>query len=174
MLLEIWENRFFNMSKLKTVFVDRDGVINQERSDYVKSISELEIYPNVAKNIKLLKDAGFLVIVITNQSAVNRGIVTHEMINQIHNSIQDHLKKYGTFLDGFYYCPHTPDENCNCRKPKPGLLQKAILELNIDLNSSWMIGDSDSDIEAADSVGCKAIKINDNFSLDNAVEKILN
>ena len=162
------------MHKLKTVFVDRDGVINQERNDYVKSISELEICPNVAKNIKLLKDAGFLVIVITNQSAVNRGIITHEMINQIHNSIQDHLKKYGTFLDGFYYCPHVPDENCNCRKPKPGLLQQAILELNIDLNSSWMIGDSDSDIEAADSVGCKAIKINDNFSLDNAVEKILN
>ena len=162
------------MNKLKTVFVDRDGVINQERSDYVKSISELEIYPNVAKNIKLLKDAGFLVVVITNQSAVNRGIVTPEMINQIHNSIQVHLKKYGTFLDGFYYCPHTPNENCNCRKPKPGLLQQAILELNIDLNSSWMIGDSDSDIEAADSVGCKAIKINDNFSLDNAVEKILN
>ena len=162
------------MNKLKTVFVDRDGVINQERSDYVKSISELEIYPNVAKNIKLLKDAGFLVIVITNQSAVNRGIITHEMINQIHNSIQDHLKKYGTFLDGFYYCPHTPDENCNCRKPKSGLLEKAILELNVDLNSSWMIGDSDSDIEAADSVGCKAIKISDSFSLDNAVEKILN
>ena len=162
------------MNKLKTVFVDRDGVINQERSDYVKSISELEIYPNVAKNIKLLKDAGFLVVVITNQSAVNRGIVTPEMINQIHNSIQNHLKKYGTFLDGFYYCPHTPNENCNCRKPKSGLLEKAILELNIDLNSSWMIGDSDSDIEAADSIGCKAIKINDNFSLDNAVEKILN
>jgi len=162
------------MNKLKTVFVDRDGVINQERSDYVKSISELEIYPNVAKNIKLLKDAGFLVIVITNQSAVNRGIITHEIVSQIHDSIQDHLKKYGTFLDGFYYCPHTPNENCNCRKPKPGLLQQAILELNIDLNSSWMIGDSDSDIEAADSVGCKAIKINDNFSLDNAVEKILN
>ena len=162
------------MNNLKTVFVDRDGVINQERSDYVKSISELEIYPNVAKNIKLLKDPGFLVVVITNQSAVNRGIITHEMINQIHNSIQDHLKKYGTFLDGFYYCPHVPDENCNCRKPKPGLLQQAILELNIDLNSSWMIGDSDSDIEAADSIGCKAIKISDNFSLDNAVQKILN
>ena len=162
------------MNKLKTVFVDRDGVINQERSDYVKSISELEIYPNVAKNIKLLKDAGFLVVVITNQSAVNRGIITHEMINQIHDSIQDHLKKHGTFLDGFYYCPHTPNENCNCRKPKSGLLEKAILELNVDLNSSWMIGDSDSDIEAADSIGCKAIKISDSFSLDSAVEKILN
>ena len=162
------------MNKLKTVFVDRDGVINQERSDYVKSISELEIYPNVAKNIKLLKDAGFLVIVVTNQSAVNRGIITHETVNQIHNSIQVHLKKYGTFLDGFYYCPHTPDENCNCRKPKSGLLEKAILELNVDLNSSWMIGDRDSDVEASNSIGCKAIKISDNFSLDNAVQKILN
>ena len=162
------------MNKLKTVFLDRDGVINQERSDYVKSILELEIYPNVAKNIKLLKDAGFLVVVITNQSAVNRGIVTPEMINQIHNSIQNHLKKYGTFLDGFYYCPHIPNENCNCRKPKSGLLEKAILELNIDLNSSWMIGDRDSDIEAANSIGCKSIKISDSFSLDNAVEKILN
>ena len=162
------------MNKLKTVFVDRDGVINQERSDYVKSISELEIYPNVAKNIKSLKDAGFLVIVITNQSAVNRGIITHEIVSQIHDSIQDHLKKYGTFLDGFYYCPHTPDENCNCRKPKSGLLEKAILELNVDLNSSWMIGDRDSDVEASNSIGCKAIKISDSFSLDNAVEKILN
>ena len=117
------------MNKLKTVFVDRDGVINQERSDYVKSISELEIYPNVAKNIKLLKDAGFLVIVITNQSAVNRGIITHEIVSQIHDSIQDHLKKYGTFLDGFYYCPHTPNENCNCRKPKSGLLDKSNIRI---------------------------------------------
>ena len=162
------------MNKLKTVFVDRDGVINQERSDYVKSIAELEIYPNVAKNIKLLKDAGFLVVVITNQSAVNRGKITHKILNQIHNSIQDHLKKYGTFLDGFYYCPHTPDENCNCRKPKSGLLEKAVLELNIDINSSWMIGDNDSDIEAANSIGCKAIKISNDFSLDNAIEEILN
>ena len=162
------------MNKLKTVFLDRDGVINKEKSDYIKSISELEIFPDVAKNIELLKNAGFLVVVITNQSAVNRGIVTPEMINQIHNSIQGHLKKYGTSLDGFYYCPHIPNENCNCRKPKSGLLEKAILELNIDLNSSWMIGDRDSDIEAANSIGCKAIKIGDSFSLDNAVGKILN
>jgi len=162
------------MNKLKTVFVDRDGVINQERTDYVKSISELEIYPNVAKNIKLLKDAGYLVVVITNQSAINRGIISHEVVNQIHNSIQEYLQKNGTYLDGFYYCPHTPNENCTCRKPKSGLLTKAISELNIDPNSSWMIGDNDSDIEAANSIGCNAIKITNNFSLDNAIEKILN
>ena len=161
------------MNKLKTVFLDRDGVINKERNDYVKSISELEIFPNVAKNVELLKNAGFLVVIITNQSAINRGLITHEMVHKIHGSIQNHLKKNGTCVDGFFYCPHKPDENCNCRKPKSGLLHQAILELNIDLNSSWMIGDSNSDIEAAISIGCKAIKIDNNFSLDNAVDKIL-
>ena len=161
------------MDKLKTIFIDRDGVINHERNDYVKSISELEIFPNVVKNIELLKNAGFLIVVITNQSAINRGIITHEAVNQIHDSIQNHLKKNGTCVDGFFYCPHKPDENCNCRKPKSGLLHQAILELNIDPNSSWMIGDNKSDIEAAISVGCKAIKIDNNFSLDKAIHKIL-
>ena len=161
------------MNKLKTVFLDRDGVINNERNDYVKSISELEIFPNVAKNVELLKNAGFLVVIITNQSAINRGLITHEMVHKIHGSIQNHLKKNGTCVDGFFYCPHKPDENCICRKPKSGLLNKAILELNIDVNSSWMIGDNDSDIEASISIGCKAIKIDNNFSLDNAVDKIL-
>ena len=162
------------MNKLKTIFLDRDGVINKERNDYVKSISELEIFPNIAKNVELLKNAGFLVVIITNQSAINRGLITHEMVNQIHSSIQNYLKANGTRVDGFFYCPHKPDENCNCRKPKSGLLNKAILELNIDVNSSWMIGDNDSDIEASTSIGCKAIKISNNFSLDNAVDKILN
>jgi len=162
------------MNKSKTIFLDRDGVINKERSDYVKSISELEIFPNVAKNVELLKNAGFLVVIITNQSAINRGLITHEMVSQIHDSIQNYLKANGTYVDGFFYCPHKPDENCNCRKPKSGLLNKAILELNIDINSSWMIGDNDSDIEASTSIGCKAIKIDNNFSLDNAVDKILN
>jgi histidinol-phosphate phosphatase family protein len=162
------------MNKLKTIFLDRDGVINHERKDYVKSISELKIFPNVAKNIKLLKNAGFLIVVITNQSAINRGIITRDMIEQIHESIQNYLKKNQTHIDKFYYCPHTPNENCDCRKPKPGLFHQAISELKIDIESSWMIGDNDSDTDAATSIGCKAIKINEKFSLDHAVKKILN
>ena len=161
------------MNKLKTVFLDRDGVINKERSDYIKSISELEIFPNVAKNIELLKNAGFLVVVITNQSVINRGLITHETVDQIHDSIQNYLKTNGTSIDGFFYCPHKPNENCNCRKPKPGLLHQAILELDIDPKSSWMIGDNNSDIEAATSIGCQAIKISKDFSLGKAVRKIL-
>ena len=161
------------MNKLKTVFLDRDGVINKERSDYIKSISELEIFPNVAKNIELLKNAGFLVVVITNQSAINRGLITHKTVDQIHDSIQNYLKTNGTSIDGFFYCPHKPNENCNCRKPKPGLLHQAILELNIDPKSSWMIGDNNSDIDTATSIGYKAIKLSKNFSLGKAVSKIL-
>jgi len=161
------------MNKFKTVFLDRDGVINKERSDYIKSISELEIFPNIAKNIELLKNAGFLVVVITNQSVINRGLITHETVDQIHDSIQNYLKSNGTSIDGFFYCPHKPNENCNCRKPKPGLLHQAILELDIDPKSSWMIGDNNSDIEAATSIGCQAIKISKDFSLSNAVRKIL-
>ena len=162
------------MNKLKTVFLDRDGVINKERSDYIKTITQLEIFPNVAKKIEILKNAGFLVVVITNQSAINRGLKTHKTVDQIHDSIQNYLKTNGTSIDGFFYCPHKPNENCNCRKPKPGLLHQAILELNIDPKSSWMIGDNNSDIDAATSIGCKAIKLSKNFSLGKAVSKILN
>lgn len=157
----------------KAVFLDRDGVINKERSDYVKTVSELEILSNISRSIKLLKDAGFLVIVITNQSAINRGLTTHENVKNIHNAIQEFLKKNGTAVDGFYYCPHISEENCLCRKPKPGLLQKAAQEFDIELKSSWMIGNNDSDVEAAINAGCKAIKINTTKTLKNAIFEIL-
>lgn len=158
----------------KAIFLDRDGVINKDKSTYVKTVSELEIFSDVAKSIKKLKDAGFLVIVITNQSAINRGLTNHDNVNDIHTNIQEYFQKNGTFIDKFYYCPHRPDENCSCRKPKPGLLLKAAGDLNLDLNSSWMIGDSDSDIEAAKSAGCKSIKISKDILLTSAVQRILN
>jgi len=158
----------------KTIFLDRDGVINKERSDYVKTVEELEIFPYVAKFIKNLKDGGFLIVVITNQSGINRGLTTHENIQKIHFNIQDHLRKNGTFVDSFYYCPHKPDENCECRKPKTGLLIKAIKDLNIDLKSSWLLGDDDTDMKAASLVGCKSIKISSEHDFRKAVNLILN
>lgn len=162
------------MTKIcKAVFFDRDGVINMERSDYVKTSDELEIFPNVADCIRILKKEGFLAVVITNQSAINRGKTTEEQLTKIHNAIQNHCENNGTKIDGFYYCPHRPDENCNCRKPKSGLLLKASHELNIDLKSSWLIGNDDSDIEAGLSVGCKSIKIVEQNELPSVVRKIL-
>ena len=156
----------------KAVFLDRDGVINKNKDDYVKNISELEIFPNISEPIKQLKNLGFFVIVITNQSAINRGLTTHENINKIHQTIQEYLKSNKTFIDAFFYCPHKPEEKCICRKPKPGLIIQATKEFNINLKSSWMIGDRDSDIKSAEFAGCNSIKILPNFRLQDAVNMI--
>lgn len=158
----------------KAVFLDRDGVINKERPDYVKTVEELIILDDIGNQIKKLSDSGFLIVVVTNQSAINRGLTSHQNVKKIHDTIQEYLKKIGTQIDAFYYCPHRPDENCTCRKPKDGLLNKAINELQIDSESSWMIGDRDSDMEAAKLVGCKSIKISSNSGLTYAVQSILN
>jgi histidinol-phosphate phosphatase family protein len=158
----------------KAVFLDRDGVLNKERRDYVKFTSELEIYENISECIKKLKNGGFKVIVVTNQSAINRKLTNHENINEIHNTIQEYLKIHGTKIDGFYYCPHKPDEDCFCRKPKPGMLQAAAEDLEIDLKSSWMIGDNDTDVIAGENAGCKSVKIMNNFELVNTINNILN
>ena len=135
------------MTKLsKAIFLDRDGIINRERKDYVKSTNELEIFPYIKYVVKKFKDSGFLVVVITNQSAINRGLLSVEELNQIHSKIQSFLNSKNTKIDAFYYCPHRPDEHCKCRKPKPHLILQASSDLGIDLNQSWLIGDNDSDI----------------------------
>ena len=161
------------IKKKKAIFLDRDGVINKKRDDYVKSINELEIFPFVASAIKKLNNANFKVIVITNQSAINRNIITHKKLDQIHQTIQDYLKKSQSFIDAFYYCPHRPDENCICRKPKPGLLIKAIQDFEINPKKSWMLGDSNSDLESGRSVGCNVMKIDSDVNLEKAVKLIM-
>ena len=158
----------------RAIFFDRDGIINKERLDYVKDISELELFSEFPSIVKPLKDHGFLIIVITNQSAINRGLMTESSLYEIHEKIQNHMKTNGTSIDGFYHCPHRPDENCDCRKPKSGLLIKAANDFCIELKSSWMIGDNDSDIQAGLNVGCQTIKIGKNINLQKAVDKILN
>ncbi len=158
----------------KAVFLDRDGVINKNRDDYVKSIDELEIFSFISEPIKKLRLNNFLVIVISNQSAINRKFTTHEKVQQIHQKIQDYLKQNNTIIDAFYYCPHKPDENCNCRKPKIGLLLEAIKKFDIEPKKSWFLGDMDTDMNAGKSLGCSVIKIDKNLNLEKAVEIILN
>ena len=157
----------------KAIFLDRDGVLNYDRDDYVKSVKELKIKPNVFSHILRLKENGYILVVITNQSAINKGLTTHENVKNIHTTIQNYLKENHTYIDEFFYCPHTTDEDCNCRKPKTGLLQKAISQFDIDLKSSWLIGDRDSDIQAANFIGCRAIKLDSKFDLGDAVDLIL-
>ena len=107
----------------KTIFLDRDGVINEEKKDYVKNLKEFKIIDGSLQAIKLLKNNNFRVIIITNQSAINRGLLSVEKLNEIHDFLKSKLLELDTTLDGIYFCPHTPNQNCMCRKPKPGLLQ---------------------------------------------------
>jgi histidinol-phosphate phosphatase family protein len=161
------------MNKSKAVFLDRDGVLNKEKTDYVKNPSELEIFPEIAYTIKKFRDNGFLIIVITNQSAINRGLTTIEQVELIHLKIQNFLKLHETNIDSFYVCPHMSLENCDCRKPKSGLILKAIEENGIDPSLSWMVGDNDSDIIAGKNAGCNTFKITHSKKLNSAAELIL-
>ncbi|KFM20088.1 DD-heptose 17-bisphosphate phosphatase protein [Marine Group I thaumarchaeote SCGC AAA799-P11] len=157
----------------KAVFLDRDGVINEERKDYVKTIKEFQVFDDVPKAIKQLKKLGFIVIVITNQSAVNRGIITLETLNEIHMELQKILKENNTSIDKFYFCPHKPDENCQCRKPNPEMLIRAAQDYNIDMKKSVMIGDSLTDIQAAHKAGCKGILLEKNQTLLQIVNSMV-
>lgn len=157
----------------KAIFLDRDGVINKKRDDYVKNIDEFVLLNDVIEAIKLLKKRGFLIIIITNQSAINRGYLTHDGLEKIHQHMRDQFQKYNILIDAIYYCPHHPDENCMCRKPQPGLLGKAIKDFSIIKHHSLLIGDSDSDIEAAKQAGIKSVKISTDSSLLELVKQIL-
>lgn len=157
----------------KIIFLDRDGVINKRRDDYVKTIDEFVLLPNVAESIKKLNQMGFLIIILTNQSAINRGIITEEQLNQIHTYMIQELKKSSCIITKIYFCPHRPDENCDCRKPKPGLIKKAIKEFDADIDNSWLIGDSDTDLESANSIGVRAIKIDKNMDITKAIRMII-
>ena len=160
------------IKKNKAVFLDRDGVLNKNRDDYVKSTKELEIFSNIGKEILKLKMKGFLIIVITNQSVINRKIITIRELEEIHSTIQKFLMKSKTSIDKFYFCPHRPDENCDCRKPKPGLILQAINEFSIDASKSWMVGDSKTDIQAGEKAGCKTILLKKNDSFTNILKII--
>jgi histidinol-phosphate phosphatase family protein len=160
------------IKKNKAIFLDRDGVLNKKRNDHVKSINELEIFPNISQEILKLKKKGFLIIVITNQAVINRQIITIKRLEEIHLTIQKFLMKSNTSIDKFYFCPHRPDENCVCRKPNPGLIEQAISEYSIDVSKSWMVGDSLTDIQAGEKVGCKTIFLKENDSFAKILEII--
>jgi histidinol-phosphate phosphatase family protein len=146
----------------RAVFLDRDGVLTRERQDYVKTPDELEILPGLEAPLLEIQKRGFRIVIITNQSVIGRGLTTHLEMSKINEKLRRELGRFGCTIDAIYYCPHRPDEECDCRKPNPGLILKASYELGIDTARSWMIGDKDMDLEAAKRAGCRGIKITTN------------
>ncbi len=130
----------------RAVFLDRDGTIVRE-SGYISDSSTLELIPDAAEAINGFHSLGFLVILVTNQSAVGRGYITEEDLTRIHKRLQETLSKSGATLDAIYVCPHLPDDDCDCRKPKPGLIKRAVKDFDIDTSRSYIIGDQKTDIE---------------------------
>jgi D-glycero-D-manno-heptose 1,7-bisphosphate phosphatase len=141
--------------KRRAVFMDRDGTISEEVG-YVNHPSRYRVFPYSAEAVRLLNEAGWLAILVTNQAGVARGYFTEDIIGAVHTVLTDELEKQGARLDAIYYCAHHPTVgehpyrmDCDCRKPKPGLIERAVKELEIDPAQSWMIGDRYSDIELA-------------------------
>lgn len=145
------------------VFLDRDGVINRKaiEGEYITSWEEMELLPGVAEGIALLNRAGFCVIVVTNQRCVAKGLISETDLQDMHTRMREVLARDGAVIDAIYYCPHDLESQCRCRKPAPGMLLEAAKSRSIDLASSWMIGDSDSDIEAGKGAGCRTIRLLD-------------
>ena len=147
------------------VFLDRDGTINVEK-EYLYRIEDFEFISGAPAAIKKLKDAGYLVIVVTNQSGVARGYYSLDDVDHLHVHIQNELYQHGTSVDAFYICPHHPTEGtgeyrqeCGCRKPNPGMLLKAVADFNIDLGKSFIIGDKIADVDAGVKAGCIPIMV---------------
>jgi D,D-heptose 1,7-bisphosphate phosphatase len=145
-----------NKNNNKAVFLDRDGTINRD-VNYCPSVEAFEFLAGVPEAIRLLNEHEFKVIVITNQSGLARGLFSEQTLSMIHEHMQNELAKQKAHIDSIYYCPHHPDDNCNCRKPSPKLILQAAEEHHIALEFSYMIGDHPKDIAAGKNAGCKTI-----------------
>lgn len=147
----------------KAAFLDRDGVINQKapEGEYVTRWEDFHLLPGAVEGITQLKLAGFAVIVVTNQRCVAKGLLTEEELVILHRRMTDELAHVGATIDALYYCPHELDPPCRCRKPEPGMLLEAARSRNLDLAASWMIGDSDCDIQAGKNAGCRTARLSD-------------
>jgi D-glycero-D-manno-heptose 1,7-bisphosphate phosphatase len=145
----------------RAVFLDRDGVINQKapEGDYITRWGDFHVLPGVIEGVTSLNRAGFSVIVVTNQRCVAKGFITIAELEKMHQQMTDFLAQSGAVIDATFYCPHEMEPVCDCRKPAPGMLLSAAQLHGIDLAASWMIGDSDIDIEAGKNAGCKTVRL---------------
>lgn len=158
-------------NKQKAIFLDRDGTLNKY-VDFLRDIEQFELIPGTEDAIRKINESGYLAIVVTNQPVIARGEVSLEELEEIHNKLETLLGLKGAYVDAIYYCPHHPHKGyegerpeykieCDCRKPKPGMLLKAAENFNIDLSQSWMIGDGENDIKAGIAAGCKTVLLSE-------------
>lgn len=152
--------------KRPVIFLDRDGVINRKmpEGNYVKDWSEFSFLPGVLKAIRVLKENGFLIAVITNQRGVAVGVIAEKKLKEIHERMVNEIRRYGGDIDAIYFCPHDISDGCICRKPEPSMILRAIKDfrdcnMEVDLERSYVVGDSEKDILSAKALGIKSIKI---------------
>lgn len=141
------------------IFLDRDGVLIENRSDYIRDWSQVIVFSEAITALANPVIRTYKLVVVTNQSAVGRGLVLAGTVQEINNRLANIIYQAGGQLDGIYTCPHKPEDECVCRKPKPGLLLQAAVDLNIDLKHSWMIGDAWSDLQAGQTAGVQKLAI---------------
>lgn len=144
---------------MRYIILDRDGVINHDSVDYIKSPDEWVAIPGSLEAIAHLNRAGFHVLIATNQSGVGRGYYDLATLDEIHEKLTHELATVGGCIDGIFFCPHRPDEGCGCRKPEPGMLFQIEEKFNLDLSLTYFIGDSHGDIQAALNAGCKPLLV---------------
>jgi histidinol-phosphate phosphatase family protein len=148
----------------KAVFLDRDGTLNLDKGFTYKP-EDLQLLPCVPEALSMLQSAGFLLVVITNQSGIGRGFFTQSDVEKFHLRMQEEFEKKGVKIDAFYICPHAPEENCQCRKPSPYLIIKASQDMDIDLSTSYMVGDRSNDVSAGEAAGVKSFLITKSQSI---------
>jgi len=152
------------MKKLRSgspaVFLDRDGVINRRLpGDYVRSWDQFRFLPGARAGLRLLREAGHILVVITNQRGIGRGLMSEADLAEVHRRMQVELVRAGAGVDAIFHCPHDLNENCGCRKPKPGMIERALERFAIDTEHSWVVGDSLSDLEAGRAMGIRGILV---------------
>lgn len=160
------------MARSSAIFVDRDDTIMVDVK-YCSDPDMVRLIPGASEGLRALREAGYRVVIVTNQSGIGRGYFDVETLKRVHDRLRDELRREGADYDAIYYCPHTPEEDCNCRKPKPGLLLKAASELNIDLGASYTVGDRDLDVGAGRAAGTKTILVPRTNHPDNSRSDLL-
>lgn len=155
---EIIEEAKKMITASKVIFLDRDGTITVEKN-FVFKIEEIEFIPGAKEALKILKELGYKLVITSNQSGVGRGIMTEKQVEEVNNFILGELEKEGIKVSGIYYCPHLKEENCHCRKPKTGLIEKALQNKYLKLKGSWVIGDKWSDVLLGKNINGKSILV---------------